>query len=165
MSSSRKKAIIRKYSRDWLAGYLPVAGFSNGGQLEILDLDGKVTRMNLEEVKWVCFVRDFNSGEPTNPERLLRKTFAGRPRGEGIWLRLRLKDNEQLEGIAANDLSLIENEGIFLTPPDTRSNTQRIFLPRTSVAEMEVVAVISASGKRKSIGPELQESLFSPRES
>lgn len=164
MSSSRKKAIIRKYSRDWVAGYLPMSGFSENGQLELLDLDGKVTRLNLEDVKWVCFVRDFNSGEPSNPERLLRKTFAGRPRSEGIWLRLRMKDNEQIEGIAANDLSLLENDGIFLTPPDTRSNTQRIFVPRTSIVELEVVAVIAASSKRKAADSELQESLFSPRE-
>jgi hypothetical protein len=163
MSSSRKKVIVRKHSRDWLAGYLPISGFSKSGQMEILDLAGKVITMNLEEVKWVCFVRDFNSGEPSNPERLVRKTFAGRPRGEGILLRLVLKDNETLEGIATNDVSLLENDGIFLTPPDTRSNTQRVFLPRTSISELEVVAVIAAPSKRKTAVVDAQESLFSPQ--
>ena len=42
MSSSRKKAIFRKFSRDWVAGYLPVSGFVRDGQVEMLDLDGKV---------------------------------------------------------------------------------------------------------------------------
>ena len=154
--------IVRKYSRDWLAGYLSLSGFTGRGQMELLDLEGKVITLNLEEVKWVCFVRDFNSGEPGNPERLVRKSFAGRPRAEGVWLKLKLKDNEGLEGMATNDVSLLENDGIFLTPPDTRSNTQRIYLPRTSIAELEVVAVVSAPSKRKP--GVLQESLFSPQE-
>ena len=96
-------------------------------------------------LKWACFVRDFNSGEPSNPERLLRTTFSGRPRLAGLWLRMTLTDETVLEGMAANDLTLLDPGGLLLTPPDTRSNTQRIFLPRTSIAELSVVAVIGAT--------------------
>jgi len=158
MSTSRKKAILRKLSRDWVAGYLPPSGFAVDGRLELLDLSGKVTSYDLKDVKWVCFVRDFNSGEMNNPERLLRKNFAARPRSEGVWLRVRLKDGEAIEGLAANDVSLIDQEGLFLTPPDTRSNTQRIFIPRGSVEELEVLAVIGAVKKKGT--PPVQESLF-----
>ena len=63
-----------------------------------------------------------------------------------MWLRLTLKDESALEGMAANDLTLLDPAGLLLTPPDTRSNTQRIFLPRTSIAELSVIAVIGASG-------------------
>ncbi|HVJ09738.1 MAG TPA: hypothetical protein VM554_15280 [Acidisarcina sp.] len=158
MSASRKKAILRKLSRDWVAGYLEPTGFVSGGKLELLDLSGKVASYDLKDLKWVCFVRDFNSGELNNPERLLRKNFPARPRSEGLWLRLRLQDGDLIEGLAANDVSLIEQEGLFLTPPDTRSNTQRIFVPRSSVVEFEVLAVIGAA-KRKGAAPE-QETLF-----
>ncbi len=164
MSGSRKKVIVRKHSRDWLAGYLPVTGFCRQGTLEMLDLEGKVTVLSLADVKWVCFVRDFNSGEPGNPERLVRKNFSGRPRSEGVWIRLRLKDNEGLEGIAANDATLIDSDGIFVTPPDTRSNTQRVFVPRSSIADLEIVAVIAAPSKRKEATVQVQEDLFSSRE-
>lgn len=165
MSVSRKKVIVRKLSRDWLAGYLPSSGIAGDGLLEMLDLAGKVTAIALVEIKWVCFVRDFNSGEASNPERLLRRNFAGRPRGEGLWLRLRLKDNDLIEGLGANDASLIADAGLFLAPPDARSNTQRIFVPRSSITEFEIVAVI-ASSKRKAAAPirdeqpALQEDLF-----
>lgn len=158
MSTSRKKVILRKLTRDWVAGYLPLSDFAEDGKMEILDLAGKVASFDLKDVKWVCFVRDFNSGELNNPEKLLRKSFAARPRSEGLWLRVRLKDGDLIEGLAANDASLLEQEGIFLTPPDTRSNTQRIFVPRLSVVEMEVLAVIG-SAKKKSVSPQ-QESLF-----
>jgi hypothetical protein len=165
MSSSRKKIIARKLSRDWIAGYLPTAAFTHHGMLEMLDLSGKVLAVQIQELKWVCFIRDFNSGEITNPERLLRKTFSGRPRGEGLWLRMRLKDGEQLEGLSENNLSIFDDDGFFLAPPDTRGNTQRIWLPRTALAELEVVAVIGGAAKKKVAGAakpeeEQQETLF-----
>jgi hypothetical protein len=160
MSSSHKKVIIRRFTRDWLAGYLSPAPFAASGQVELLDLAGKVVAARLSEVKWLCFVRDFNSGEPENPERLLRKTFVGRPRSEGLWLRLKLTDGDLIEGLATNDLTLLEPPGIFLTPPDIRSNTQRLFIPLPSIANLEVVAVISNPSRRKQAETAQQEELF-----
>jgi hypothetical protein len=164
MPSSRKKVIVRKLSRDWLAGYLPPADFVHRGQIEILDLGGKVVALSLNDLKWICFVRDFNSGEPDNPERLLRKSFAGRPRSEGVWLRLRLTDADLIEGLATNDLTLLDPSGVFLTPPDIRSNTQRIFVPRPAIAELTVVAVITSPARRKPAEVPAQEDLFSGSE-
>ena len=136
MSSARKKVILRKLTRDWLSGYVAPADFVRNGQIELLDLAGKVITVPLTEVKWLCFVRDFNSGEAGNPERLLRKSFAGRPRTEGLWLRLKISDEDTLEGLATNDITLIDSSGIFLIPPDIRSNTQRIFVPARSIARI-----------------------------
>ena len=74
--------------------------------MELLDLSARRQSVPLPSLKWACFVRDFNSGEPSNPERLLRTTFSGRPRLAGLWLRMTLKDESVLEGMAANDLTL-----------------------------------------------------------
>jgi len=149
MSSSRKKAIIRKFTRDWVGGYIAATDFTRQGAVELLDLSGKVLAISIHDVKWVCFVRDFNSGEMDNPEKFVRKNYSGRPRGEGLWLRLQLRDGDTLEGLAENGIGLLDADGFFLTPPDTRSNTQRVWLPRTSLAELEVVAVISSAAKKK----------------
>lgn len=163
MAASRKKTIVRKLSQHWIAGYLPLSGFLQHGAVELLGLDGKTLQIPATDLKWICYVRDFNSGEAANPERLLRKTFSGRPRTEGLLLRLRLADGDLIEGLAANDVSLISSEGLLLTPPDVRSNTQRIWIPGTAITELEVVAVVGAS-KRKERPPrvtaETQESLF-----
>ncbi len=159
MSSSRKKVIVRRFSRDWLAGYVSPLTFNRDGVIELLDLDGKVMRLSLDQVKWVCFVRDFDTGD--NPERLTRRAFAARPRTEGLWLRLRLRDNDVLEGHAANDVTLLDATGLMLTPPDTRSNTQRIFVPRAAISELNIVAVIGTPAKQKPAAV-LQERLFSP---
>jgi Family of unknown function (DUF6982) len=149
MGSLRKPVIVRKFSRDWVAGYAG-AGFSQDpAALEILDLTGKVLTIPWDAVKWVCYVRDFpaSSSDQANPERLLHKRFAVRPRAPGLWLRMTLTDGEELEGLAANDRSLVDGPGLLLTPPDTRSNTQRIYLPRLAIQTLEVVSLIGA-GKR-----------------
>ena len=149
MASQRKPVIVRKFSRDWCAGYAGSEFAQMGPELEILDLTGKVLRIGWEQVKWVCYVRDFPAGETANPERLLHKRFAIRPRTPGLWLRMTLTDGEELEGLAANDRSLVEGAGLLLTPPDTRSNTQRIYVPRQAIQTLEVVSLIGAAGRKR----------------
>ncbi|MFT4111408.1 DUF6982 domain-containing protein [Silvibacterium sp.] len=166
MSSSRKKVIVRRLARDWVPGYLPSEGFVRGGSVELLGLDGKVLFVDVSQVKWIAYVRDFNSGDPSNPERLLRKTFTGRPRASGVFFRIRIVDGDLVEGVAANDASLIASHGVFLTPPDTRSNTQRLWIPAAAVNELEAVAVIGSAAKPKATPApapahlETQEELF-----
>src|ERR1035437_8722554 len=166
MASHRKPVIVRKFSRDWCAGYAGVSFGQNAAELEILDLGGKVLRIGWDQVKWVCYVRDFPAGETANPERLLHKRFSIRPRTPGLWLRMTLTDGEELEGLAANDRSLVEGAGLLLTPPDTRSNTQRIYVPRQAIQSLEVVSLIGAAGRKRTgaaaLGTE-QPELF-PRE-
>jgi hypothetical protein len=153
MASLRKPVIVRKFSRDWSAGYANANFGQNSPELEILDLTGKVVRIAWEQVKWVCYVRDLgtggDSGGQAGPERLFHKRFSIRPRTAGIWLRMVLTDGDELEGIAANDRSLIEGAGLMLTPPDTRSNTQRIYLPRQAIQSLEVVGLIGAAARRR----------------
>ncbi len=151
MASVRKPVIVRKFSRDWCAGFAGLGFGRDAAELEILDLNGKVLRMAWEQVKWVCYVRDLPSSisDQTNPERLLRKRFSIRPRTAGLWLRLKLADGDELEGLAANDLTLIEGPGLLLVPPDTRSNTQRIFVPRPAIQTLEVISLIGAPGRKR----------------
>ena len=155
MASARKPVIVRKFSREWYAGYAG-SGFSQGDTvLEVLDLSGKVLSVEWDAVKWVCYVRDFPTGsDQSNPERLLQKKFAVRPRAAGLWLRMTLTDGDELEGIAANDRSLIAGSGLLLTPPDTRSNTQRIYVPRQAIQTLEVMGLIGATGRKRRPEPD-----------
>jgi len=156
MAPQRKPVIVRKFSRDWCTGYARASFGQDAPELEILDLAGRVLRMDWEQVKWVCYVRDFPSsatgsaGDQSNPERLLHKRFAIRPRTAGLWLRMTLTDGDELEGLAANDRSLVDGAGLLLTPPDTRSNTQRIYVPRQAIQTLEVVSLIGAAARKRS---------------
>ncbi len=151
MASLRKPVIVRKFSRDWVAGYAGSGFAQDAPALEILDPAGKVLTIGWDAVKWVCYVRDLpaSPSDQANPERLLRKRFAVRPRTAGLWLRMTLTDGDELEGLAANDRTLVEGAGLLLTPPDTRSNTQRIYLPRQAIQTLEVVSLIGAGGRRR----------------
>ena len=150
MASARKPVIVRKFSRDWFAGYAGADFGQQEPELEILDLSGKVIRMGWGQVKWVCYVRDLPAvgSDQANPERLVRKRFSVRPRTTGLWLRLTLTDGDELEGLAANDRTLVEGAGLLLTPPDTRSNTQRIYIPRAAIQTLEVVGLIGAGARK-----------------
>lgn len=150
MASQRKPVIVRKFSRDWVAGYAPPMLGADAAELEILDPAGKVLRIGWEAVKWVCYVRDFpaSSADQANPERLLHKRFSVRPRTAGLWLRMTLQDGDELEGLAANDRTLVDGAGLMLMPPDLRSNTQRIFVPRRAIQALEVLSLIGAGRRR-----------------
>jgi hypothetical protein len=169
VSQTRKPVIVRNLTRDWYAGYAQ-ADPGDAPELELLDGSGKLLRLAWNRIKWVCYVRELgkstSSGQPLapgndgeGPERLLRRRFAARPRIPGVWLRLTLADGEELEGIAANDRTLLEGTGLLLTPPDTRSNTQRVFIPRTSIREVTILAVIQPKPTPHD-RPTLQPDLF-----
>ncbi len=136
MPSTRKKVIVRKMDRDSVNGYVGQA-FVTDGKLELLNTAGNVVAIDLREIKGVYFVREFGDSES-----LTRKTFTSRPRSEGLWVRLRFRDNETIEGMMPNDLLQDGSEGFSIIPPETSSNTQRIFVPRLALAEMTVLGVI-----------------------
>jgi hypothetical protein len=187
MSSAHKKVIVRRFTGDTLPGYLPLSRFvrtRDSGQQEeravdLLDLSGRVLSLPIQEIKHICYVRDFNLNDSANPERLTRRTFLARPRTEGLWLRLNFRippgststpagEPDIFEGLAPLDLSLaddlVDDAGLFLIPPDIRSNTQRIYIPRAAIADLQLLAVITSPSRRKPTPgasiPSLQDDLF-----
>jgi hypothetical protein len=169
MSSAHKKVIARRLTGETVPGYLPLSGFVQNGMVPLLDLSGRVIPLALREIKHIAYVRDFNLGDLSNPERLTRRTFLARPRTEGLWLRMTFRTGDLLEGLAPTDVALLDDlihdAGVFITPPDTRSNTQRLFVPREAIAELQLVAVITSPSRRKPLPaasvPSMQEDLFS----
>ncbi len=143
MPSTHKKVVVRKMDRDSINGYVS-ADFIVDGKLEMLNTAGNVVSVELKDVKGVYFVRDF-----ADPDLFTRKTFTTRPRTEGLWVRLKFRDNEVLEGMMPNDLTQVAAEGYLVNPPDTRANTQRIFVPRTALQSLTVLGVIGGSTRRR----------------
>jgi hypothetical protein len=130
-------------NRDVMSGYVS-SNFIADGKLELLNTTGNVVLIDLADVKGVFFVREFSDAET-----LTRKTFTTRPRAEGLWVRLRFRDNEILEGLMSSDLMQASPAGFLINPPDARSNTQRIFVPRSAITELKVLAVIGAQQRRR----------------
>ena len=155
MSSTHKKIMVLKWDRDSTNGYVASSSFLVDGKLEMLNTAGVVVGVDLKDIKSVYFVREFNEAD-----LLARKTFTTRPRAAGLWVRLRFKDNEMLEGTMPTDLTQSPEEGYLINPPDLRSNTQRIFVPRSALASFTVLAVVGVAKRKRRTAGELQERLF-----
>jgi hypothetical protein len=123
-----------------------VRGYLNPGllgRLETIDLltpEGEHREVALKDVKSVYFVREFT--EPFQPER---KVFLSRPKLDGLWVRLRFRDADVMEGIVSNDLLDLLDTGVQLTPPDLHGNSLRMFIPRSALAEMKVLGVVGVA--------------------
>lgn len=165
MSSAQKKVIVRHFGAPIAWGYLPQDRPVRDGQIELIDPAARVTPLPLKQIKWIAYVRDFNLADTVSPERLDRRRFATRPRTEGLWVRLRFHDGDTLEGLVQINPSLLESlgesQGLFLTPPDTRANTQRLFIPRLALQAIEPLGLIlPPSAKSKPAATTPQPSLF-----
>ena len=167
LTISRKKVVIRNFTSEVVRGYLPQWGFVNQTHCELLDLSGKAQAVQLNGIKTISYVKDFNMADATDPERIGRRRFTGRPRNEGLWLRLFFMDKDVLEGLVRFDMGfvdgLLEDRGLALMPPDGRSNTYRVFVPRSALNHVEVLGFIGSAVQRKGLqaaNTSLQGGLF-----
>lgn len=157
-ASTRKKVVVLRLDRTPLRGYLNAENLGKAETIELLTPDGEHVEVAAADVKSVYFVREFP--DTFNPER---KVFLSRPKLDGLWVRLRFRDQDVMEGIVANDLVELLDNGVQLTPPDIHGNNLRLFIPRTAIAEMKVLGVVGASRqtRRDSGGvPATQTKLF-----
>jgi hypothetical protein len=155
--STTKKAIIRRYDREPLAGYVNPVSFLQPAGVELLSAEGNIATVPYPEIKSIAFVRDFD-----HADRGERSTFLTRPKMEGLWVRLQFRDGEVIEGVMPNNLLQIERYGFSFVPPDSFSNQQRVFVPRESLKAVEVLGVIGSPLKRKAkAGAKDQGELFS----
>jgi len=132
-----------------LADKKPIRGYLNPGRLghsdplDLLTPDGEHEQVPLAKIRSIYFVRDF--AEDFEPER---KAFLSRPKLDGLWVRLRYTDNETLEGVVPNDLLSLLDNGLQITPPDLNSTTDRIFIPRSALAEVTVLGVVGVARRK-----------------
>jgi hypothetical protein len=137
--STSKKVIIQRFDREPLKGFVNPESYLRAGGLELLSTAGVLLQVPFEDVKAVCFVRDFTTDE--TPEN---RTFLSRPKTNGLWVRLRFRDGEVIDGLLPNNLLQWEVQGYTFVPPNPSSNKQKVFVPRTAVTEVQVLAVVGS---------------------
>jgi hypothetical protein len=123
-----------------IRGYLNASTLGRTETIDLLTQDGEHKSIPLQDVKSVYFVREFL--DSFTPER---KIFLSRPKLDGLWVRLRFRDDDVMEGIVSNDLLDLLDTGVQLTPPDLHGNSLRLFIPRTALEEMKVLGVVGIS--------------------
>lgn len=141
--STNKKALIQRFDREDLYGYLNPGAFLQPAGVELLNLSGNLLLVPYSDIRVVSFVREFEAPDPGE-----RRLFTTRPKSPGLWVRMRFCDNEQMDGLLANNLLLLDPYGFSVTPPDPSSNSQRLFIPRQALKEFQVLAVVGSPQRR-----------------
>jgi len=139
-SSTSKKVRISRFDRDALLGYVNPQTYLRSAGVELLTPDGNHAVIPYDEVKAVVFVKDFEPPDPATE----RKLFNTRPKMDGLWVRVKFRDGEVMDGILANNLLLMDAQGFTVVPPDPYSNNQRLFLPRIALTELQVLGVVGS---------------------
>ncbi len=142
--------------RQRLEGYLNPLRVHSAEPLDLLTANGEHRPISLKDVRAIYFVREF--GGEYEPER---KAFLSRPKLEGLWVRLKFRDNEALEGVVPNDLLALLDSGVQITPPDLNGAVTRIFVPREALAELTVLGVVGIARRKPAASAPPQPKLFS----
>lgn len=88
-------------------------------------------------------MREF--AEDFEPER---KAFLSRPKLDGLWVLLKFRDDETIEGVVPNDLLSLLDRGVQITPPDLHGPTLKIFIPRSALSQMTVLGVVGIARRK-----------------
>jgi hypothetical protein len=153
-TSTHKKVVVRFLDRNVVRGYLNPTKLGEAETLELLTPDGEQRSFSVKEVRSIYFVREF--ADDFEPER---KAFLSRPKLDGLWVRLKFRDEDTIEGVVPNDLLSLLDRGVQITPPDLHGTTLRIFIPRTALTEMTVLGVVGIARRKPAAPP--QPGLFS----
>ncbi len=146
-ASTTKKAVVRRFEKEALYGYINPLSFLQPSGMEMLLADGQFLNVPYSEIKTVAFVREF-----TPPAEGERRVFHTRPKMEGLWVSLRFRDGDAMEGILPNDLLQLEHYGFTVIPPDPYSNQQRVFAPKAALRSVEVLGVVGSPLKKRKTG-------------
>jgi len=142
--STTKKAVIRRYEKEALTGYVNPGSYLQPAGVELLSTEGAILTVPYVDIRSIGFVRDFDhTGEDQ------RQVFHTRPKMEGLWVRFQFRDGEVMEGIMPNNLLQLEPYGFTAIPPDPSSPSQRVFIPRVALRSVEILGVIGSPLKRK----------------
>jgi len=148
-ASTHKKVVVRFLDRNVLRGYLNPSKLGDAENPELLTPEGEQRTFAVNEVRSIYFVREF--ADDFEPER---KAFLSRPKLDGLWVRLKFRDEETIEGVVPNDLLSLLDRGVQITPPDLHGTTLRIFIPRTALTEMTVLGVVGIARRKPAAPPQ-----------
>jgi hypothetical protein len=140
---------VRFLNRSVLRGYLNPGKLGEAESIELLTPEGEQRNFAVKEVRSIYFVREF--ADDFEPER---KAFLSRPKLDGLWVRLKFRDEDTIEGVVPNDLLSLLDRGVQITPPDLHGTTLKIFIPRTALTEMTVLGVVGIARRKPAAPPQ-----------
>ncbi len=142
-SSTVKKVNVTLFGHQPVEGYVMLDQYLRREGVDMMDKNADARTIPYSHVKAVRFIRKFGC----EPDKRQRNLFLTRPKLGGLWVRMQFKDGEELEGVIRNDLTVFDNYGVTMIPPDSKGNTQKVFVPREALQTFVVMGVIGRPHK------------------
>jgi hypothetical protein len=154
-ASTNKKILIRRFDREPVSGFVNPQNWQQPAGLEVLSQSGADHVVPYSEIKAAYFVREFNEAPGET------RVFNTRPKMAGVWVRMRFRDGDIMDGLLPNNLLQLEPYGFTVVPPNPTSNHQRVFVPRAALDDVSVLGVVGSPLKERAKGkPKEQIGLF-----
>ncbi len=103
--------------------------FPNKSHFHINRLDGKIEEIDLEDLKAVFFVKDFEGNKNYH------KKYEDTIHGAGRRILVEFTDAESIAGYALGYSP--DRKGFFITPADLTSNNERIFVVKSATKSVK----------------------------
>ena len=139
----KRKVILRKLNGEVLKGYVEgTPDLLTVDLVTIASLTEEKIQVPKQDVKALFFVRKF-TGDKEYSEV---KFFESQPKIDGLWVRLHFMDSESIEGIVANTIKFLVEDGFYLKPPDPNSNNRLMFVVKSALRDFTVLGVQYSKG-------------------
>ena len=138
----RRKVVIRYASGDILRGFLAIGeeGLPTDSSAFVVEgPSGGFIEANASELKAIFFVKSFEGSRDYSEF----KVFRTRPNEKGVWVRVRFRDGEEMEGVTPNCLDTYTKSVFHMSPPDPASNNQVVLVSKSFLKEMRVLGLAS----------------------
>lgn len=100
-------------------------------------INGRGINVPTDSLKALYFVKSFD-GDAAYAET---KFFNPAPNIEGLWVHLTFIDGETTEGIVANNIGFVNEDGFLMKPPDPQSNNHAVYVLKSALTHFRVVGV------------------------
>jgi hypothetical protein len=135
--AGRHKLVARpKGAGSPLRGFLKSPGLVRG-RLHLTTVEGQDLAVEVEKLKAVFFVRDFEGDRSYFESKLIETE----PERKGLRVRCRFEDNETMEGVAENSLEFLQGAGFFFWPADPGANNRLIYVVKSALLGFKVLGV------------------------
>lgn len=139
----KRKVIARKVDGQILKGYMEtIPDLASANAIILLSLTEEVIKIPKMEMKALFFVRKFSGNKEYNEV----KFFESQPKIDGLWVRVTFYDQELIEGIVANSIQFLIEDGFYLKPPDPNSNNRLMYVVKNALKEFTVLGVQYSKG-------------------
>lgn len=103
--------------------------FPNKVRFHLNRLDGKIEEIDIETLKAVFFVKDFEGNKDYH------KQYEDAIHGAGRKIEIKFTDGESITGYALGYSP--DRHGFFMTPADLSSNNERIFVVKSATTHIK----------------------------